>query len=332
MARPFIHLHLHPGFHPLSWQAPSHFKLSPGWLFMTDVWRLIWTFRWYSLAIFAVTILQEFAALWPVTLLGQFIDRLDSGALGNVVWLLMAASLFAPAIVRANIMLRHKMFYETDFQKMAELVFKAADHTHPLDTADAGAAYARTVNAVSGITNATYHVLGSFTPVIIKISIVSTSLLGYNRFLGIVYLLSLIIPVIVTVLFNRWLRVLLDKQYSIVSDVQGAGIRTIYEWRNSTLRSHYLEVLHTRKNILQMLIYKGQIFTYLREAILVCSQFLVVFLALHLRAQIGMTAGDFARIIGYTAQVAGALITAAVCLDAIISYSRAYKVYASAGG
>jgi hypothetical protein len=40
-----------------------------------------------------------------------------------------------------------------------------------------------------------------------------------------------------------------------------------------------------------------------------------------------MTADDFARIFGYTAQVAAAFISAAACLDAIISYSRAYGVY-----
>jgi hypothetical protein len=331
MARPSGHIHLHLAFYPLSRLLPPEAAAHPGWLFVKDVWQLISAFRWYSLAICVVTVFQEFAALWPVTLLGQFIDRLGTGDLGNTVWQLVAASLFAPAIVRANVMLRHKMFYETDFQKMVQMVFKAADETRPADTAAAGAAYARTVNAVSGITNATYHMLGSFTPVIIKITIVSGNLLGYNRFLGIVYLLSLIIPVIVTVLFNRWLRVLLDKQYSIVSDVQGVGIRAIYERENHELRDHYLDILHTRKKVLQMLIYKGQIFTYLREAILVGSQFLVVFIALSMREQIGMTPGDFARVIGYTAQVAGAFINAAVCLDAIISYSRAYKVYASAG-
>jgi hypothetical protein len=330
MARPSGRIRLR--FRPLRALLPPEMAASPSWLFIQDVSRLIWRFRVHSLAIFAVTVLQEFAALWPVTLLGQFIDRLEKGNLGNIVWLLMGASLLAPAIARANVMLRHKLFYETDLQKMAELVIKAADDARPGDTAAAGSAYARTVNAVSGITNATFHVLGSFTPVIIKIAIVSASLLGYNRFLGIVYLLSLIVPVVVTVLFNRWMRVLLDTQYSIVSDVQGVGTRTIYEPGNKGLRSHFLEILKTRKNVLLTLIYKGQIFTYLREGILVGSQFLVVFLALGMRQQIGMTAGDFARIIGYTAQVAAAFITAAVCLDAIISHSRAYKVYASAGG
>lgn len=304
---------------------------SPSWLFVKDVSRLIWAYRGYSLVIFLVTVLQEFAALLPVNLLGQFIDRLGTGDMGHTVWLFMGASILAPGIARANIMLRHKMFYETDFQKMVELVCKAADRSNHADAEAAGAAYARTANAVSGMTNAAYHVLGSFTPVVIKIIIVAGSLLGYNRFLGTVYLLSLVIPAIMTVVFNRWLRVLLDTQYSIVSDVQGAGIRTIHERENQPLRERYTAIMRIRKKVLQTLIYKSQIFTYLREVALVGSQFAVVFIALGIREQIGMTAGDFARIIGYTAQVAAAFISAAACLDAIISYSRAYGVYARAG-
>lgn len=311
--------------------AGPGWETSPSWLFIKDVWGLIWAYRGYSLAIIIVTILQEIAALWPVNLLGQFIDRLGSGDMGNTVWLLLAASILAPGIVRANVMLRHKMFYETDFQKLVELVCKTADRAGHTDAEAAGAAYARTANAVSGVTNAAYHVLGSFIPVIIKIIIVSGSLLGYNRFLGTVYLLSLLIPAIMTVVFNRWLRVHLDTQYSIVSDVQGAGIRMIHERENGALRDHYREILHTRKIVLQTLVYKSQIFTYLREFALVGSQFAVVFIALGIREQIGMTAGDFARIIGYTAQVAAAFISAAACLDAIISYSRAYGVYTKGG-
>lgn len=314
---------------PLRLISPE-FESSPSWLFVKDVWRLIWAYRWYSLAICVVTIVQEVAALLPVSLLGQFIDRLGTGDMGNTVWLFMAASLFAPGIVRANIMLRHKMFYETDFQKLVELVCKAADEGGHADAETAGVAYARTANAVSGMTNAAYHVLGSFTPVIIKIIIVAGSLLGYNRFLGSVYLLSLIIPAAMTVFFNRWLRVHLDTQYSIVSDVQGAGIRMIFERSNAALRDHYREIMHIRKIVLQTLVYKNQIFTFLREAALVGSQFAVVFIALGIREQIGMTAGDFARIIGYTAQVAAAFISAAACLDAIVSYSRAYGVYTKA--
>ena len=303
---------------------------SPSWLFVKDVWSLIWAYRWYSLAIFLVTVVQEFAALWPVSLLGQFIDELNTGNVGNTVWLLLFASLLAPGIARANIMLRHKMFYETDFQKLVELVCKTADEGGHADAEAAGSAYARTANAVSGMTNAAYHVLGSFTPVIIKIVIVSASLLRYNRFLGTVYLFSLIIPAAMTVVFNRRLRVHLDTQYSIVSDVQGAGIKVIHAREDQSPRDRFREIMHTRKIVLQTLVYKNQIFTYFREAALVGSQFAVVFIALAMREQIGMTAGDFTKIFGYTAQVAAAFITAAACMDAIISYSRAYGVYTKA--
>ncbi|MHB0879051.1 MAG: hypothetical protein ACYC5O_23685, partial [Anaerolineae bacterium] len=192
---------------------------------MADVWRLIWEYRWYSVAIFVVTIFQEAAALWPVNLLGQFIDRLATNDLGNVVWLFLLASAFYPALARGNVMLRHKMFYETDFRKTVELMLRVSDQTTGAGPEEAGATYTRTANAVSGLTNATYHVLGSLTPVIIKIAIVSASLLQYNRTLGLVYLATLLVPSIMTIIFNKWLRVLLDSQYSIVSDVSGAAIK-----------------------------------------------------------------------------------------------------------
>ncbi|MGQ9554308.1 MAG: hypothetical protein ACUVWR_09365 [Anaerolineae bacterium] len=57
-----------------------------------------------------------------------------------------------------------------------------------------------------------------------------------------------------------------------------------------------------------------------------------MFLALAMRAQLNMTPGDFTRIIGYTAQVAAAFISAASCLDSIVSCSRAYHIFARANG
>ena len=44
--------------------------------------------------------LPGFAALWPVSLLGQFIDRLTVGDPDDIIWLLIGASLFYPAVVR----------------------------------------------------------------------------------------------------------------------------------------------------------------------------------------------------------------------------------------
>ena len=79
-----------------------------------------------------VTIFQEIAALWPVNLLGEFIDRLDTGDMGNTVWLLLGASLFYPGLLRANVILRHKMFYETDFRKRVEII-SAGLRCRPLD-------------------------------------------------------------------------------------------------------------------------------------------------------------------------------------------------------
>jgi len=307
-------------------------QLNPGWQFVRDIIRLIVEYKWYSLAIFGVTIFQEFAALWPVNLLGQFIDRLGSEEVGNIVWLLLAASASYPGLLRANIILRHKMFYETDFKKRVELILQVSDQGNNPSMEAAGATHTRLLNAVAGITNAVYYVLGSFTPVIIKIVIVSGSLLHYNRLLGIVYLISLIIPAIMTILFNKKLRVLRDSQYSIMGEVSGAGILIISEKDNREARTKFLNTMRIRKNVLIELVSKDQFYIYLREAALVGSQFVVVFLALGMRTRIGITPGDFAKIIGYTAQVAGAFISAAACLDAIISYSRAYHVFVTANG
>jgi hypothetical protein len=306
------------------------FAYDPLWQFVGNIAGLIWEYRWYSLAIFVVTIFQEFAALWPVNLLGEFIDRLDSGDMGRTVWLLLAASVFYPGLVRANVILRHKMFYETDFRKRVELVLHVSDMGQWTDSEAAGAAYTKTVNAVSGITNAVFHILASFTPVIIKITIVSGNLLRYNRLLGLSYLGSLAIPGAMTLLFNKKLQVLRDSQYAVIGESSGLGIKVIAEKDNREVRDKFLGVMRVRTNVFFSLLARSQAFLYVREAALVGSQFLVVFLALSMRTRLNMTAGDFTKIVGYTAQVAAAFISAAACLDAIVSYSRAYHIYAAA--
>lgn len=306
------------------------YRLNPIWQFVASIASLIWEYRWYSLTIFAVTIFQEIAALWPVNLLGEFIDRLDDGDMGHIVWLFLAASLFYPGLLRANIILRHKMFYETDFRKRVEFVLQASDAGRWTDSESAGALYTKAINAVSGITNAVYHILASFTPVIIKIVIVSGNLLCYNRVLGLSYLGSLAIPATMTLLFNKYLRVLLDSQYAVIGESSGLGIKAIAEREDSKARSKFGEIMRVRTNVLISLVARSQSFLYIREASLVGSQFLVVFLALSLRQRLNMTAGDFAKIIGYTTQVAAAFVNAVACLDAIVSYSRAYHIYAAA--
>lgn len=304
--------------------------IDPNWQFARDVTRLIWEYRGYSLAILAVTVLQEVSALWPVNLLGQFIDRLPSGDLGNVVWLFLGASILAPGIMRGNIMLRHKMFYETDFQKRVEMTLEVCAKGECADPEMAGEANSLIANAVGGITNTTYYVLGSFTPVIIKIFVVVGSLLAYNRLLGLAYLGSLIIPTWLTIFFNNWLRVLRDAQYSVISQVEGIVIRTITAQGNPETRDKFQNTMRERKNILISLVNKHQFSLFVRQAALVGSQFLVVFLALFLQDKLHMTPGDYAKIIGYTTQVAATFLEAAACLDAIISYSRAYHVFAKA--
>ena len=297
--------------------------------FTRDVARLIWQYRGYSVAIILLTVVQEFAALWPVNLLGEFIDRLDSGDLGRVVWFLLFASLLYPGLVRANVVLRHRMFYETDYQKMVELVLRTSDACDQPSSEEAGTVYTRLTNAAAGITNATYHLLGSFTPVIIKILMVSGRLLAYNRLLGLVYLVSLVIPSMLTVIFNQRLRFLRDSQYALSSEASGVAIRTICEGDDQSVRARYRERMRVRSRVLRQLVANSQSFIYVREAVLVGSQFVVVFIALALRGRIGITTGDFAKIIGYTTQVAAAFIGAAAALDAVVTYSRAYHVYAT---
>jgi hypothetical protein len=296
--------------------------------FALAVWGLMWEYKVYALAILAVTVLQETAALWPVSLLGSFVDRLEGGDLGHVVWLLLGATVLAPTIARANVMLRHKVFYETDMEKRIEMTLSIRERGGCADGESAGAANARVANAVSGITNAAYHILGSFTPVIIKIVIVSGRLLVYGRVLGLTYLASLIVPMLLTIFFNKWLRVLRDGHYSIVNKVEGLVIRTLTSLQNAEAEQRFRAIMRQRKDIFIALINKHQLSLLARQVALVGSQFLVVFIALAMRARLGLTPGDFTRIIGYTAQVAAGFLEAAACLDAIISYSRAYHVYA----
>jgi len=305
-------------------RARQALTLTPNGQFVADIWRLIWAYKWYSLAIFLLTILQEVSALWPVNLLGQFVDRLQTGELGAVVWLLMGASIFAGGVARGNIILRHKMFYETDFRKRVELTLQTAKSE---DIETAGAANTLVANAVSGITNAVYYVLGNFTPVIIKIIVVSGSLLAYNRAIGWAFLGSLLLPSWLTVAFNKWLRVLRDAQYAIVSRAEGAGTKIITAQDRAAAEAKFIQIMGERKNILIALLAKHQTSLYVREVALIGCQFLVVFMALAMRERLGITPGDFTKIVGYTAQVSAAFINTAACLDAVISYSRAYHVY-----
>lgn len=311
-------------------RTESRMRLNPNWLFVRDVARLIWRYKAYGLAILLVTIFQEIVALWPVTLLGQFVDRLQTGDLGYVVWLFMGSSILHPAVMRGNIILRHKMFYETDFEKSAELTLQEAGHAGNDDVEQASTAYTRATNAAAGITNATYHVLGSFTPIIIKIVIVFGSLLSYSRSIGMAYLASLSIPLLMTLLFNGKLRVLRDAQYSVLSRASGAGVKTIVDRGSVATQDRLRDALRERKEVLVSLVCKGQIFLFIRRVALVGSQFLVIFIALHLREKLGFTAGDFTKIAGYTTQVTVAFLNTAACLDAIISYSRAYHVFVQA--
>lgn len=302
------------------------------WQFARVVGRLIYEYRRYALAILGVTVLQELSALAPVRLLGLFVDRLGGGELGNIVWLFFGASLLAPAMMRANVILRHKMFYETDFSQRVELTLAEAARISDADMEAAGEANSRVANAVSGITNAAYHALGSFTPVIIKITVVAVSLVAYNRLLGGVYLASLLVPLALTFFFNDRLRVLRDTQYSVINRLEGAGVHVMTRSGDTAARERFRRTMRERANVLIALVTRHQLSLLARQVALVGSQFAVVLIALVLRPRIGLTPGDFTMIIGYTTQVAAAFIEAAACMDAIVGHSRAYHVYLSGQG
>jgi hypothetical protein len=262
-----------------------------------------------------------------VSLLGQFVDRLGTGDLGSTVWVLAGATVLQYVTQRANVILRHQMFYRTEFDKRVEMVLQVADQGEETDPEAASAAHMRVVNAVSGVTNATYHLLGSFTPIVIKLVVVSGRLLTINRLIGFAYLASLSIPAILTIVFNKSLRVLRDAQYSVISDSTGAGVRAIVDGENQERRQKFVEVIRERSRVLIALVTRHQSFLLVREIALVGSQFVVVGLALALRDRVELTPGDFTRIVGYTAQVGVAFINTASFLDAIISYTRAYHVF-----
>ena len=133
-----------------------------------------------------------------------------------------------------------------------------------------------------------------------------------------------------TFLFNKKLQVLRDSQYAVIGESSGLGIKTIAEKDNQEVRKKFTDVMRVRTDVFISLLARSQSFLYVREAALVGSQFMVVFMALSMREQLQMTPGDFTKIVGYTAQVAAAFISAAACLDAIVSYTRAYHIYATA--
>jgi ABC-type multidrug transport system fused ATPase/permease subunit len=300
----------------------------PGVQFAADIWAMIWQHKWYGVAILGVTVLQEVSALWPVNALGQFIDRLQSGDVTRSLVLLIGTSVLSLGVMRFNVILRHKVFYETDFQSRIEMTLRLPSAVE--DVEEAGKVNSRIANAVGSITNAAYNVLGSFAPVFVKVTVVAASLLAYNSVLGWSFLASLILPTVLTAAYNRWQRRLRDHQYAVVTRAEGIGTRLITTPGHDGARTRFMRLMRERRDVLFTIVARSQASLYLREVALLLSQLLVVVLALSMRERLHMTAGDFTRIIGYTAQVSVAFLNAAACLDAVVSYSRAWHVYAEA--
>jgi hypothetical protein len=301
---------------------------SPSGQFASDVGRMISEYRWFSLTIVAVTVLQEVAALWPVNLLGRFIDGLGTDDTGRTVVLLIGASILAPAIGRFNVILRYKMFFQTDFQTRVEMTLRGSVPAEDVEAA--GKANSRVANSVSSITNAVFHVVGSFTPVIIKVLVVSGSLLAYNSLIGWAFIASLSIPTFLTWAANKWLRRHRDSSYFLAAASEGVVTRVISAPNAEPQVRRFIRMMREKRDVNFYLLQRSQITLFLREVALVGSQFLVVLLALAMRERLHITAGDFTRIVGYTGQVSVAFINTAACIDAVISYSRAWHVYEEA--
>jgi hypothetical protein len=136
-----------------------------------------------------------------------------------------------------------------------------------------------------------WYSLAGFTPVVIKIVIVSGNLLRYNRLLGFPYLGRLVVPAAMTFLFIKQLQVLRDSQYAVIGESSGLGIKAIAEKDNHKGRDKFKHVMRVRTGIFVSLLARSRSFLYVHEASLVGSQFLVVFLALSMRQRLNMTAG-----------------------------------------
>ena len=309
----------------------QNLKSGPSWLFWRDVLYLIWQDRLGSLAVILLTVLQEYAALWPVNLLGKFVDRLSTGDMGITVWLFLGASVLYPAILHSNTILRHKLFYGEEYQQRVQMTLQVADSGECVGDAEkAGGSHTLLTNAVSGVANVVYYTLGSFTPVIIKVVVVSGQLLAYNRGLGLAYVASLSIPFVMTFVFNKKLQVLRDTQYSVMGEGIGTGVKVLTDCGTEASCQRLREVMTERKNVIVALTARSQSFITARELMLLGSQFLVVLMALGMRERAGLTPGDFTMIVGYTSQVAAAFIGAASVLDSVVACSRAFHVYAQA--
>jgi len=311
----------------------ARIRNSTHWHFFVGGMRLLWDYRGYSLTSLGLTILQEIVALWPAKLLGQFVDRLQTGELGNVVWLFMGASVLYPIVLRINVIISNKMFYEMELQKRIEWLERVGLRRDCAGDAEkAGSAVVTITNAVSAMCHLAFYSVRSVAPIFVKVIAVCSALLAYSRVLGLTYLASLAIPIAMTISYNKRMRALRDTQYSLAGESNGAGVKTMIEGKNEETRNRFLQIMVKRRNVLFALLAKSQIATFLRTTVLTGSQFVVVFIALAMRQQLGLTPGDFTTIVGYTSQVATATLGAASVIDTIIDLSRAYTVYVQAHG
>lgn len=306
---------------------------STDWHFFTGAMRLLWDYRRYSIPSMALTIVQEIAALWPARLLGQFVDRLQGGDPGNVVWLFFGASILYPLLLRTNVIISNRMFYAMELEKRLEWTARVGQSGQCANDAEkAGTAIIRIVNAVSAMAHLAFYSVRSIAPIFVKVIAVSSALLTYSRTLGLVYVASLAIPVWMTIRYNRRVRALRDRQYGVASEVTGTAVKALAEHENPEPRSRFLEVMVERRRILFTLLARSQVANLARTVVLTGSQFAVVFLALAMRHDLGLTPGDFTTIVGYTGQVAAAVLGAASVYDTIVDLTRAYTVYVEAHG
>ena len=317
-----------------AWRAAwERTRSSTDWHFFVGAMRLLWDYRRFSIPSMALTIFQEIAALWPARLLGQFVDRLQTGDLGNVVWLFFGASVLYPLVLRTNVIVSNRMFYAMELEKRVEWTARVGKSGQCAGDAEkAGTAIIRIVNGVSAMAHLAFYTVRSVAPIFVKVIAVSSALLAYSRTLGLVYMGSLVIPVVMTIRYNKRVRALRDRQYGLASEVTGTAVKALAEHENPEPRARFLDVMVDRRRVLFGLLARSQLANFFRTAVLTGSQFAVVFLALAMRHDLGLTPGDFTTIVGYTGQVAAAVLGAASVYDTIVDLTRAYTVYVQAHG
>lgn len=295
--------------------------------FLRDVFRLLWQYRGLSVLVLGVTIGQELSSLWPYSSLGKCVDKFQSKEIFLAVVVFVLANGVHLLVSSLSGILRNTLKFDLECFLRIKLVSEEGGKGIWRDAKGAGRVNTLILNAISGLVQAADYLLGSFIPVLIKIGVVSADFMRYSWLLALAYLLSLLIPGAITIYINRKLLKLRDLQYKTDSLAGGEGVQTLLgsnsEGHNQALRDSTQE----RKRVQISLTVSSQVLNLLRTLSLAGSQLIVIFLAVYRRQELGLTAGDFTRLINYMVQVAGSFLGVASMIDALATFSRAHATY-----